>query len=71
MDNLTYEELIQIVVALDNEACSGRCTKPQEMRDLKWKVFRIAGAVLKRDQHDAELAERMEMAGDYDGRYSL
>lgn len=42
MGTLTYDELIRIVVALDNEACS--CddqTEAASLRTLKWKVFAL------------------------------
>lgn len=43
MSGLTYDELIRIVVALDNEAAS--CDDANEsatLRALKWKVFALA-----------------------------
>lgn len=43
MSGLTYDELIRIVVALDNEACNGDNAKEAEsLRALKWKVFALA-----------------------------
>ena len=43
MPGLSYDELITIVVALDNEACSCDDAKESEaLRALKWKVFALA-----------------------------
>lgn len=42
VNGLTHDELIRIVVALDNEACS--CDDAKEaakLRNLKWKVFAL------------------------------
>lgn len=48
MSKLTYDELISIVVALDNEACSCDDTKEADkLRTLKWKVFALAVEVKK------------------------
>lgn len=43
MNNLTYDELITIVVALDNEAARSY-NDAGMLRDLKWKVFNLAVA---------------------------
>lgn len=42
MENLSYDELITIVIALDNEACNRHSAEAQELRRLKWKVFALA-----------------------------
>lgn len=50
MDKLTYDELITIVVALDNEAVR---SDNASLRDLKWKVFNLAVNRLKQDEKAA------------------
>jgi len=45
---LTYDELITIVVALDNEAAREHDAATM-LRDLKWKVFSLA---VKADQKE-------------------
>lgn len=47
MDNLTYDELITIVVALDNEAVR---SNDASLRDLKWKVFKLATEALSKKE---------------------
>jgi len=43
MPGLTQEELIDIVVALDNEAASCDTEdRAKELRALKWKVFALS-----------------------------
>ena len=42
MDSFTYEDLITIVVALDNEAHSRHDSEASELRRLKWRVFALA-----------------------------
>lgn len=41
-ENLTRDELIRIVVALDNEACRENGETAKALRELKWKVFALA-----------------------------
>lgn len=51
MGNLTYDELISIVVALDNEAASCDNAKDADAaRSLKWKVFALAVEVKKNEK---------------------
>lgn len=42
MDTLTRDELLNIIIALDNEAASNDNVKEAQMfRSLKWKVFAL------------------------------
>jgi hypothetical protein len=42
MDSLTRDELLNIIIALDNEAASNEDTgEAAKFRNLKWKVFAI------------------------------
>jgi len=52
---LTHAELIDIVVALDNEACRPGCENPERVRSLKWKVFALSVSAAKvQDEPKAE-----------------
>lgn len=42
MESFSYEDLITIVIALDNEAHSRHSSEAPALRDLKWRVFALA-----------------------------
>ena len=51
---LTHAELLDIVIALDTEACRPECADSEKFLSLKWKVFALSVEAAKEEHADAD-----------------